>query len=85
MQILKATGMFAVAGLTAFGAAAFELGDGITADVTPDGGVTFRAGEANRSVKPADRRENEYERNETHVSCLLRAGLSASLCSSTSG
>ena len=56
MQILKATGMFAVASLTAFGAAAFELGDGITADVTPDGGVTFRAGEATLSFAPFTRK-----------------------------
>ena len=43
MKILKTTGVFALA---VFTAAAFDLGEGITADVTPGGGVTFRAGEA---------------------------------------
>ena len=49
MKILKTTGVFALA---VFTAAAFDLGDGITADVTPDGGVTFRAGEATLSFAP---------------------------------
>ena len=51
MQMLKAIGMFAVSSLAAVGAA-FDLDEGITADVTPDGGVTFRAGEATLSFAP---------------------------------
>ena len=49
MRILKTTSMFALA---VFTAAAFDLGNGITADVSPDGGVTFRAGDATLSFAP---------------------------------
>ena len=53
MNFLKAREMLAVAGVaTSAAAATFNLGEAITADVTSNGGVTFRAGDVALSFAP---------------------------------
>ena len=53
MNVLKMTGMLALAGMAATAAAAtFNLSEGMTAEVGPDGGVTFRAGGTALSFAP---------------------------------
>ena len=53
MNILKVLGVFALAGLaTAAAAATFNLNNGMTAEVEPDGVVTFRGDDAALSFAP---------------------------------